>query len=92
MYPELALRLQGTIEVGGGGTAVDEKVGAGDEGAPGPPADRLGHDPLLIAALGQLIGVEGVPDALRPEQVQARSTPRLCSNAWICWEMADWER
>ena len=35
-------------------------------------AHRLGHDPLFIAALGQLIGVEGVPDVFRPQEVQGK--------------------
>ena len=44
------------------------------------PLHRLSHDPLLVAPLGHLVGVEGIPDVLRPKDLQARQLLRRRSS------------
>ena len=80
------LRPRGTIEIGGGGAAVEEEAGAGDECAPGAH-QRLGN-------AGHLIGGAGPPGTSRGEPPVPRRispTPGARSRARICREMADWE-
>lgn len=47
-----------------------------EPGPPLAPLHRLGHDPLLVAALGQLVGMEGIPDVLRPQKVEGQQLLR----------------